>query len=1379
MQGEGLMNKNNDHYQQLFNEINHPIIIIGPDFKVKETNKATCKATGKTEKEIIGKRCHDIFHTDGKPPQHCPMQSLLKSNNKERAVMEIEALGGYYLVDCNPVFDDSGELRKVIHTATDVTSLRDTQKAFERAQSRFKTYIENAPNGVFIADQHGRYIEVNHAACEITGFREDELLKKNIADILPEEDREIGWALFYKAADEGRSSGETAFLTKNGEKRYWQVNSVKLSDDRYMCFVIDITEKQSALSKQLASEIKFRALYENAPLPYQSLDITGYILDVNPSWLNTLGYKREEVIGSDFSQFLHPDWVDHFRKNFPVFKKQGYIHDVQFQIRHKKGHYLYITFEGYIGSNPDGSFNQTYCVFKEITKQKKAEENLIESERKNRTLIGNLPGMAYRCQNDQQWTMEFISEGCQRLTGYRPDEIVNNKVVSYGSLIHPADRKDVWNIVQNAIDKASHFEIEYRIITKNKEEKWIWERGLCISTTADGTNILEGFMSDITERKQAEHHLKQIEWMLSSNKKEGRPQQTPEYGDLTQLNERGLILSSVGKAQLQDIASEYLELLETSAAVYERNGDYAQGIFASGWCQLMDSASRKLCNTKDNKKALESGKWLCHESCWQDASKESMNKGTPVDIPCAGGINLYAAPVRANGEIVGSINIGYGDPPKDEQQLKKLSRAYSVPLEELRKRSEEYPTRPQFIIDLAKKRLRASAIYLGNLIERNQAETELRKNKHFLDAVFESIQDGISVINPDLTIRHTNGIMKKWFHERLPLEGKKCYACYHNATQPCDPCPTVRAMKTGKTEENIVPGYPGSSLKSIELYSYPLRDPESNRITGVVEFVRDITDKVEATEKLKASEERFELAMKASQDGLFDWYTVTNEVFLSPMWKKILGYEDHELPNDFSVWEKLTHPDDLQKAWVSIQQLLNGKRERFDIEFRMKHKAGHWVYILSRAEGIFDEGGNAVRVVGTHLDITDLKSTEYYLKEKNEEHERLNEELRQTNEELLIAKNKAEESDRLKSAFLANMSHEIRTPMNGIIGFTDILKEPYLQEELRQKYISIIQKSGQRLQNTVNDLIEISKIETGQINVFTEQVNIVEVVQNQYDFFAPEAKAKGLQMEMHLPPGKDALMTETDISKLESVLTNLIKNAIKYTQKGRIDMGMTIYKKHLLFYVKDTGMGVPAARQEAIFNRFEQADIEDTQAFEGSGLGLAISKSYLELLGGQIWVESQEGEGSCFYFTLPYYAAKQKQPAEDHTGRALLEDIKNKQLTVLIAEDEEASDLYLHEILKNYIKKIHHTKNGRETLEWVKLDPDIDIVLMDIKMPVMDGYEATRKIREFNKEVKIIAQTAYALEGDREKALEAGCDAYVAKPINKEKLFSTIRYLMQ
>ena len=232
--------------------------------------------------------------------------------------------------------------------------------------------------------------------------------------------------------------------------------------------------------------------------------------------------------------------------------------------------------------------------------------------------------------------------------------------------------------------------------------------------------------------KTAETDVRHIEWILTP-KKTAETDFTPEYGDLSLLNETGILLSAVGRAQLRDMATEYLDLLETSTAIYEVNGDYALGLFSSGWCRMMDTASRRLCHTNDNRAALNSGKWLCHESCWQEASLPAIKKGQAVDVACKGGIRLYAVPIWAGGEVVGAINFGYGDPPTDEETLQALAEKYRLSIEELRKQAQTYQTRPRFIIDYARERIQKAALYLGYIIETKQAEDELRRLKAHLE----------------------------------------------------------------------------------------------------------------------------------------------------------------------------------------------------------------------------------------------------------------------------------------------------------------------------------------------------------------------------------------------------------------------------------------------------------------------------------------------------------------------------------------------------------------------------------------------------------------------------------------------------------------------
>jgi PAS domain S-box-containing protein len=377
---------------------------------------------------------------------------------------------------------------------------------------------------------------------------------------------------------------------------------------------------------------------------------------------------------------------------------------------------------------------------------------------------------------------------------------------------------------------------------------------------------------------------------------------------------------------------------------------------------------------------------------------------------------------------------------------------------------------------------------------------------------------------------------------------------------------------------------------------------------------------------------------------------------------------------------------------------------------------------------------------------------------------------KKTEENLYLALEKATESDRLKTAFLQNMSHEIRTPMNGILGFADLLRNMDLTPEKQQKYIEIITKSSNRLLNTLNDLMDISKLETGQVKLNFEKTVIYEELKNIFDLFNKEAANKGLQLELESQNLSKDLSITTDKNKLDAILMNLIKNAIKYSHQGIIKFGFIEKEKTIEFYVKDDGIGIPKSRQKAIFNRFVQADIEDKKVFEGAGLGLSLSKSYVTMLGGKIWVTSKVGEGSQFYFTIPKNANKSKPEATIKTvKKSNFENLK-----VLLVEDEIYAYSYLNILFTELKATTFHAKNGLDAVEMCKNNPNLDLILMDIKMPVMDGIESTQKIREFNKEVIIIAQTAYALQGDKEKTLEAGCNDFISKPIKSTKLIKLL-----
>jgi PAS domain S-box-containing protein len=874
---------------------------------------------------------------------------------------------------------------------------------------------------------------------------------------------------------------------------------------------------------------------------------------------------------------------------------------------------------------------------------------------------------------------------------------------------------------------------------------------------------------------------------------------------------------------------------------------------------------------------------------------EHLSEANPaVSYQCPHGMIDNATPIIIDGNHLGNFFTGqfFLEKPNLEffkKQAKKYGFEEKAYLEAVKKVPVWTKEKLYLYLDFIKGFIEIIAGLGLKTLKDIETRKIIKESEERNRAMISNISDVIGIIGPDGFMKYKSSNIEKHFGwQPQELIGTNGFSNVH----PDD----LERIKEEffalieKVNSSVTLEYrykcKDGSYKPIELTAKNLvSDPVIN---GVLLNYHDISERKnneyelkKAKERIEESEERYNLAMDATKDGIFDWNLETGEIYYSPQWKRLLGYNNDELPNDFSVWEKLTAPEDVKSSWKMQQEVINKQRDRFEMEFRMKHKDGHWVDILSRANVVFDSNGKASRMVGTHIDISDRKKVEAELKRAKEKAEvnelkfkaafytspdsvnintldgkyiEINEgftrmtgytekdvlgkysseidiwsmpedreklvaglkkdgivenleslfmakdgtlipalmsarviylrekphilsvtrpivERKKMERELIAAKEKAEESDRLKSAFLANMSHEIRTPMNGIIGFTQLLKKSDLTGDKKQKYIDIIQKSGNRMLKTVNDIIEISKIETGQVEIASNKVNISKHILNLCEFFSVEAEKKDLKLIVEDKLTENESVIQVDENKLNSILTNIIYNAIKYTEKGHVKIGCIRNDSKFELCVTDTGIGIPKDRQEAIFERFVQADIEDSRVFEGSGLGLAITKSYVEMLGGSICVESEENKGSTFFVELPVISATSNENDKLSSENAVFE---KRTLTILVVEDDETSSLYLSSILENEAENIKTARNDLEAVEICKINSDLDIVLMDIKMPGMNGLEATRQIRQFNKELIIIAQTAHAMAGDREKALEAGCNDYITKPIDEKRLLELI-----
>ena len=577
----------------------------------------------------------------------------------------------------------------------------------------------------------------------------------------------------------------------------------------------------------------------------------------------------------------------------------------------------------------------------------------------------------------------------------------------------------------------------------------------------------------------------------------------------------------------------------------------------------------------------------------------------------------------------------------------------------------------------------------------------------------------------------------------------------------------------------------GSKLDVIittKLFSYQ----NENAILGIV---TDITERKNSEKALFESEKRFRSMIERSSDAIALLDANGIVIYNSPSVPILTGFSSEERIGRNAM--DTVHPEDIAKLREILKNLVGNPGGTTGTEFRAIRKDGSVWWAEGTATNMLHEPSiNAIVI--NYRDISDRKKAEESLKKQNKEYQSLNKEylsqneelinslkkIKRINAELLKAKEEAVESDRLKTAFLANMSHEIRTPMNGIIGFADLLREPQLTGSQQRKYVDVIQQGGYRMLNIINDLIDIAKIEADLVEIRMVDININRLLENLYIFFKPEAEKKQLNFSCRKGLPDSESLIRTDPVKLNQILSNLIKNALKFTHEGLIEFGYRIAEtkdalSQLQFYVKDTGTGIDHALKEKIFERFRQGDISDTTGHEGAGLGLSISKAFVEMLEGKIWLESQLNKGSTFFFTLPYNITgdlnKQQKPVEVEIPDTF------KANTLLVVEDDEISFQFIKEILTRNGLQIIRAVNGEEAIQQIEDNLKIRLVLMDIKMPVMNGFDATRRIKQLRPDLPVIAQTAYASEEDRQKSLGAGCDDYISKPINKELLMSIIR----
>jgi PAS domain S-box-containing protein len=1139
------------------------------------------------------------------------------------------------------------------------------------------------------------------------------------------------------------------------------------------------------------SEEKFRNFVENANDIIYQMDLDGTLTYVSPNWKEVLGYDIEEVTGEMAANFTHEDDIPQCQAFMDDVVRSGKKRSgLEYRVKHKDGNWRWHRTNGSPLIDENGTVYSYLGVARDVTEQKLADIrereihrineatlNSIDSllvvlDRKQRIILSNWKDYEWVPRNDRESrplcteVMKDLFEACPECSVM--DVFIDGKQRDYEGVqlgeekyidikVIPVFKEDneVEYVLLKVNDVSQKRKNQNALIESEQQKSMILESPQELLTFYDSdlkikwanqasSNALHISQEDIVGRSYFEVWEKFIQpgkdFPLVKVKKTHDPQESqielndgrffhlrvhPVRDDLGEL--RGFIEFG------QDVSERVL----TEKRVIELNRRY-QAImsnFPNGGVFLIDSSFRYL---HANGSAMESmnlnpaeiiGKRV--EEVFPPEVSDVVKKNEPRIFE---GQNCYFE-IKFRDRIFAN----WGVPVRDRQGIINEGVIYALDITELKhheRKIQEASDRFSALVN----HLQSGVFYIntkGEILELNPAMLKI------LGSPSEEFTKSINLLDfPPLV---ETGYSEKLRH-----------------------CMATGEIIFGEAEYTSAWG----KNSIVNFYFVPVK--ENGKVIGVISNNEDVTEKRKAEEKL--------IFQSVLLDSINDYIIATDLegeiVYTNQKVNSVFGIQqDDNNKININAFGSMENEGASQKE-ITAETKKNGEWRGEVINYT---KDGQRLVLESRTQLLTDFRGNPYGMVGISTDITLKKQQEKQLEDKNlelklqnKEYRALNEQLVKANENLNQAIKRAEESDHLKTMFLNNMSHEVRTPMNGIIGFSEFLANEDLSDEKRKYYSKLIVNSSEQLLKIVDDILEISSLETKQTQIHKTRFYLNELLNELHSIFAIEAKKRKIPLQLRNGNEGEPLLINTDRVKLHKILSNLLENAFKFTSRGSVEFGFEIEDENLRIYVSDTGIGILPENKELIFKRFTQEEKELSRREGGLGIGLSIVKENAILLDGDIELESEKGKGSVFSLILSADIIEQerrktspKNPPEksSYSGH------------ILIAEDEDINYLYLETILqetKNFDFQWTRARNGEEVVEMVKNKEEIDLILMDIKMPVKDGLEATREVKELRADIPVLAQTAYSTQLDISKILDAGCDDYLIKPIERDDLVRKI-----
>jgi PAS domain S-box-containing protein len=1240
-------------------------------------------------------------------------------------------------------------------------------------QNKYKQLVEQFGDTVILLNKLGNICEVNMHLCTISKFSENELINFHISKILPD-------AIFLESLHPYIESGvliETFLHTKNDEIIPKEIRISKIILEQELYFLVlarDISERLKSLKKLEDSEERFRTVIKHSP--------NGMIIfkDDKISFINLFGIKilggtYEDFIDQSFLRFVAPA----HRTNLYSFIKKStkqeipISKDFTFIDLHNKEVLVNLSS---IPIDIQGEIHH-FIIFQDLTEQKRTQYDLETKDLRLREIqkiakLGHWENNLIK--NNLYWSDEVY-----KIYGVKPNSYfpTYKKTLDF---VHPDDRESVQSAYQTSLQTREPYEIVHRIILSDGTRKYVNEK--CSTIYDDEGNPVRslGTVMDITHTIKTEKALKQTEEkfrLLYDNLDEPFLICKPKHNDSGEIDD--FIISELNPACKRLFHGNYLDVKDNSiretffepeiwlekylhafknsetvsfrkystdlhryfdvvlypvmdkkqiAAIFT---DVTQKVYSENQLKQLTTRLQKI--QEYAKIGFYDVEIVTHRTEWSDIMLQIFEY-TKKDKPS---YELYLQ--RIHSEDRERVRKIYADSIKKKQTYVTLE--YRLLFENGRIKH----IYTEFYNTFEGKTCLHTEGWLQDITDLKLAISALRESEEKLRMVTSGTQLGLwewDLDNKDFLIDETGSLMlgytpqELWGYDTLYTDlihvddiehVQKNLKKYWQKSNHLFTSEYRLRMKNGR-------------YKWVSCIGVASEYNNEGKVSKMIGFNQDISLRKKAESDLRDSENKFRRIFEIENDSLFLADSKTGEILeTNDAATQLYGYSRKELLHR-NFMELSSNPKNL------VSQI-SEKIVRVDSEIAVKKDGTFCPVEISFAYFTW-------------------KNKQVFLAAVRNVSER-----QQGEQELRDAKEKAEESDRLKSAFLANMSHEIRTPLNAIVGFSRLLARKNYDQDKRKIFIDDIQSNSNQLLTIINDILDISKIESGQFILGPTKVCINKLLQEVHDSMQIQIKDKDIVLHCEKPLSDAVVTIIVDEVRLKQVLGNLLHNAIKFTEEGYINFGYkTIKNNEILFFVKDTGIGIAPEKHHIIFEHFRQEDDTTTRKYGGTGLGLSISKKLIELMGGNIWVESVKNKGAQFFVTIPYSSTQHEKTEITPKNSEAENNATFNGEKILVVDDHTSSFVFISEMLEEQNVKVMQAKSGEQAIKMCNKNSEIQLVLMDIQMSGLNGVDAMQQIKRISPQIPIVAQTAFAQKGDRERFMEQGFDDYITKPLDEREL---------